>query len=709
MTDLVTGDVSDLTVSDDIEDLEELGDLIEAYFLSDNYRTDRHLSWYRNILFYAGKQYIRRVDNWWQSVPRSRFNRNLPRPVVNQIRVETEALTSVLTANAPKIAVDANSKSFEDKQAAQLAEIVLDAKNYSDNEEELREHIALWAITTGNAYRKDYWDPDAAGGQGDTRVSVPAPFTITVNPQASSDEDIEWIMETNPTSFNEIKRVYGKTGGGFTGRTDEVKPEASYNEAIQRLLSLRSLGEFHSDWTSYGYDSRVFKNYAIVKEWYAKPTVKYPKGRVVVTANGVVLFARNESPYFDAENELWHPYTHFRYLNVPANYQGRTPFTDGVDIQRSINTHYALIELNNQRSAAPQTMLPYQSGVRKGSLSGKPGTVIRYKFNPQAPAAKPEILEGRGLAPDVFNLLGVLENRLSSIMGVHDVLKGDKISGLSTYSSLELLREEANKNMNGPVRRFERMIEAGCRKKLIMIQRFMIEDRENFTLRLQTYNKDVTALMIESFKGADLRGNHSVRVEARSVAPKSNAAQRAALIEGAQYGIFTFDNPIAKAKAAELLGIPLDNDTDVHVKKAEAENDMMRRGEFQATIFDEDDHEIHLMEHKKIYLDPNFMELEGDTQALIKKHIDVHSQKLSQQMQAQEQADMEKFKQMEFIKASAKMEGEEPKLQIERDRVAAENQRVENEGMRDISAATLRTRELDIKTQEGKKNDRENK
>lgn len=698
-------DSSDLTVTDDIKNLDQLGKLIEAYFLSDSYRTDRHLSWYRNVLFYAGKQYIRRNEGWWQSIPRSKFNRNLPRPVINQIRVETEALTSVLTANAPKTVVDPNSKSFTDKQAAQLGEIVLDTKNYADNEEELREKLALWAVTTGNAFRKDYWDPDASGGKGDTRVEIPAPFTMTVNPQASSDQDIEWIMESQPRSFNEIRRVYDREGDGFTGLANTVKAEASYNEAIQRLLSLRSLGEFHSDWT-YGYDDRVFKNYAIVKEWYSKPTVEYPKGRVVVTANGTTLFARDESPYYNEEQNTWHPYTHMNYLNVPGNYWGRTPFTDGIDIQRSINTHYALIELNNQRTASPHVMVPFQAGVHKGTFSGKPGTIWRYKFNPQFPGAKPEVLEGKGLPRDVFALLETFKSELSRIMGVHDVLKGDRISGISNYSSLELLREEANKNMNGPIRRFERMIEAGCRMKLVLLQKFLLKDRENFTLRLQTFSKDITALMIESFKGADLRGNHSVRVVARSIAPKSIAAQRAALIEAAQYGIFTFDSPIARAKAAELLDVPLQSDTDVHVKKADAENDKLRQGEEQATVFDEDDHMIHLVEHKKLYLDPNFMELDASTQENIRNHVDVHNQKLSQQNQMAAKAEMEQFREMEFIKASAKMQGEEPKLQIERDRVAAEGQRVANEGLNNISKSALKQRELDIKaTQEGNKNE----
>lgn len=697
-------DSSDLTVTDNISNLDEIGKLVEAYFLSDSYRTDRHLSWYRNVLFYAGKQYIRRQEGWWQSIPRSKFNRNLPRPVINQIRVETDALTSVLTANAPQVKVDPNSKSFTDKQAAQLAEIVLDAKNYTDKEEELREVLALWAVTSGNAFRKDYWDPDAANGLGDTRVYAPAPFTMTVNPQASSDDDVEWIMETQPTSFNEIRRVYDRTGDGFTGLANTVKSEASYNEAIQRLLSIRSLGEFHSDWT-YGYDDRVFKNMAIVKEWYAKPTVEFPKGRVVVTANGVTLFALDESPYYDQAKNLWHPYTHMRYLNVPGNYWGRTPFTDGIDIQRSINTHYALIELNNQRTASPHVMIPFQSGVHKGTFSGKPGTIWRYKFNPQFPGAKPEVLEGRGLPRDVFALLETFKSELSRIMGVHDVLKGDRISGINNYSSLELLREEANKNMIGPVRRFERMIEKGAMMKLVLLQRFLIKDREDFTMRLQTYNKDVTALMIDSFKGADLRGNHSVRVVAQSIAPKSIAAKRAALIEAAQYGIFTFDNPVVRAQAAELLDVPLNNDTDVHVKKAEAENDLMRQGEPQATVFEEDDHTIHLMEHKKLFLDPNFMELDMETQRLIRKHVEVHNQKLSMQQEAAREAQMEEFREMEFIKASAKMQGEEPKLQIERDRVAAENQRVNNEGLRNISDATLKKRELDIKATQESKNE----
>jgi hypothetical protein len=698
-------DASDLTVVDKVHDPDQLAKLIEAYFLSDSYRTDRHLSWYRNVLFYSGHHYIRRQSNWWQSIPRTKYNRNLPRPVINQIRVEAEALVSVLTANAPAVKVEPNSKSYSDKLAAKLGEIVIDTKDYTDREEETREVSALWAVTTGNAFRKDFWDDEALGGKGDTRTEIPSPFTMSVNPQASSDEDIEWIMETQPRSFNYIRRMYDREGNGYTGLATSVKAEASYNEAIQRLLSIRSLGEFSND-IVYGYDDRVFKNYAIVKEWYGRPTIEYPKGRMVVTANGVLLYSSDESPYFDQEKEIWHPYTHMNYLNVPGNFWGRTPFTDGVDIQRMINTHHALVELNNQRTASPHLLVPYQAGVHKGSYSGKPGTIYRYKFNPQFPGARPEILEGRGLPADVHNHLEVLKQELSRVLGVHDVLKGDKISGINNYSSLELLREEANKNLNGPVRRFERMVEHGCTLKLIWIQKYLRKNNEKFTNRLQVFNRDVTGLDIKAFKGADLKGNHSVRVSARSIAPKSKAAQRAAIIEAAQYGIFTFEDPISRSKAADLLDVPINQEVSVHMHKAESENDYLRQGIFQATTFEEDDHVIHIQEHNKLYLDPNYFELSADAQNFIAEHIKNHADIHQQQQQAAKEAEMEAFKEMEFIKAQAKIEAEQPKLDIERGRVSVEGERVKNESRKNIADNLLKTRELDIKaTQEGKKNE----
>ena len=694
-------DSSDLTVTDQIESLDQLGKLVEAYFLSDSYRTDRHLAWYRNVLFYAGKHYVRRTaDNWWQATPRTRFNRNLPRPVVNQIRVEAEALMSVLTANAPHVKVNPNSKSFADKQSAHLAEIVLDTKDFTDDEEDLRERMALDLVLMGNAFRKDYWDSEADKGQGDTRTELPSPFTMSVNPQASSMKDCEWIMETQPRSFNWIRRVYGREGKGYTNLADTVKAEASYNEAIQRLLSLRALGEFASDW-SYGYDDRVFKNYAIVKEWYAKPTREYPKGRMVVTANGVVLFKLDESPYYDEDKEYWHPYTHVKYLNVPANFWGRTPFTDGVDIQRAINTHYALIELNNQRTATPHVMIPFQAGVHKGTFSGKPGTIWRYKFNPQFPGAKPEILEGKGMPRDVFGLLEILKSELSRVLGVHDVLKGDKISGVNTFSSLELLREEANKNMSGIIRRFERCVEQGSIRKLVLIQKHLRKNRPEFTARLQTYSKDVTAVQIDSFTGADLKGNHSVRVVAQSIAPKSIAAKRGALIEAAQYGIFSFENnPTAMAKAAELLDLPFETGVSVHVKRAEAENDKLKQGIPQPTVFEEDDHQIHIEEHNKLFLDPNFFYLSRDAQVYIEEHIGTHSRILGEQQQAQIEQEMAMLEQTEFIKASAKVQAEQPRIDIEQQRVGVEDKRVDNEGLRNISDASIRTRELDIKAKQ---------
>ena len=49
-----------------------------------------------------------------------------------------------------------------------------------------------------------------------------------------------------------------------------------------------------------------------------------------------------------------------------------------------------------------------------------------------------------------------------------------------------------------------------------------------------------------------------------------------------------------------------------------------------ATVMDQDDHGVHMAEHNKLLLDPNFMLLDAKTQSFIQKHVDVHQKKMQQ-------------------------------------------------------------------------------
>lgn len=714
----VEGDIGDLVLHDKVE-LKELGALIESYYQSDTYRTTRHLDWLRNIYFYHGKHHIRPIQGTtWEVIPKNDRNKRLPRPTINQIRVECNTLINVLTANAPHMDVAPNSRETSDEFAAKLSRIILDSKEFEDDEEELREELATWNVLTGNAFRKDYWNPDAGAiidGQftGDTAVDVVPPFCITVNPQATNRRDLEWIMEHRPRTLSWIRENYGRSEGGFTNMAEKVKADGQTNDAVQALLSCQSLGDYPNR-ISYSTDENSLKNSAIVKEWYARPTKKFPKGRMVVVASGIVLYQKNVNPYADATAKKWHPYSHSKYDLISYSFWGSTPMSGGVDVQRKINTTQALVELNYKTLAVNRIIAPYNAGIKKGTFTGRPGGgLIKYKWNPESSTGgKPEILEGRGLPAEVRYEKADLRSELSRVMGVHEVLKGDKISGIKTYSSLELLREEANKNLHGSVRRFERMIESGGKQKLVLTQRFMKASRPDYAKHLLTLSKDADAIMIKEFKGADLKGNHTVRVRSGSIAPRSQAAKRAGIIEAGQYGILNFDSPLSQVRAAAALGLEIEHDLGPHLQKSRYENEHLRNGKVAVTGDDFDDHEVHLQEHFKLLFNPNFNELDGPTQKNIKDHINFHNDILQQAQQQAREMEIQAMQQIKMIEAEAKIAEKQPAVEVEIMRVQVEAQRVEIEKLKVLANNKIKENELDLKAQEmlknpgGKENDR---
>ena len=701
------GDPADLTFTMDVEDAQVLGKLIEDYYYTDTFRNDRHLAWQQQILFYNGKQYLRRSFEGFEIVPVTRHNRGIPRPVINRIRVECDALIANLTGAAPAISVDPNSDELEDKNAAALGEIILDAKEMEDLEPKNRELLAAWGVMSGNAFKKTTWDSqhgphDERGPLGDTRTEVCSPFSISVNPQASCDEDAEWIMEAYPRTFNWIRTTYGRKGAGYTNMAHLVRQESTYSEGVQRLLSIRSLGELQNSWW-FGNHEGVAKNSAIVKEWYQRPSPEFPKGRVCVVANGVLLYYTEDNPYYHTDTQNWHPFTHFKYLIIPGNYWGRTPMTDGVEIQKMINGRHALIEMNNRRSAVPQILNPRQAGVAKGAFSGKPGTIIDYKYNPAMPGAKPEILEGRGLSNQVYQELTILKDELTSIMGVHDVLKGDKVSGIRNYSSLALLKEEANRNLAPQVNRFERMIEKDAQQKLVLIERFYNTRRPAFRKYLKNKSHDINATMIEDFLGADLKGNNSVRVETNSIVPKSMAAKRAGLLEAAQYGLFPLDNPIDRARAAQIMDLEFSSYVDVHVKKAKWENSQMKKGVFLFTTDQWTDHQVHIEIHNQQLQDPSFYDLDEESQMIMIAHMEEHQKAYSEQQESQRQMALESFREEEQIKNEMAMAKDEPKYQVAREKIGSDDKRTDVERLKVSGEQVDRERDLVLRGQEVQK------
>lgn len=665
----------------------------QAYRLAPFYQQRMAYQWMQSIHFLLGDQHIfyNPASRQFETLPTSKVNDFLPKPVTNFIQPSASTLVSNLTRNKPNADVVPNSPNEKDMSAARIAAKIQDAKWEDDDEQMKHVEAATWAVTCGTVFRKDYWDTSYgkvvripkmqvvpkqyldAQGQiqismheepiydelgspqfdelplGDNSVEMIDPFRMIVDPNASNDTSLSWIMETSIQKIFWIKENYDRDGEGYTGEAKNVKEESNLSTMValrQRLktLSTRGAGSYVGSTAGTSGGPEIFvKNAAIVKELYIRPTKNHPRGQMIVSAGGKILY-RGDSPYYDGSSESWHPYTVFRYETVPGRFWGKSAIEDLVEPQRKINAIDSMIILNRKTMVAPQRLIPHGCGVPEGYWNGAPGLQITYR-PVGANGAKPEVIPGTPLPAQVYQEREVTKTEMSQIARINEVLQGIRPPGVTTYGGLQLLLEQSFNSFAPMIHRWEKFIEKGQTKKLKLIAHRYREPRKEFIDKLRALNKDISDVEIVNFIGADLRNNVQVRIEAGSSIPRSNAAKQQQLMELAQTGVLgnLAQDPVNKQKFLERLGVRgFDQTYEVDVKRAEWENEMLDNGQFQnVMILPFENHQIHSQIHGNRMKEPSFMSLPEDIKQGYMQHAMQTMQILQeQQFQAAQQQAM---------------------------------------------------------------------
>ena len=174
-------------------DIEVLSDFTDIFKQDADYsQTIREITWFRNILFYLGEQWI----SWYaeQNTFGSQFGMNPyePTPVANKIRDHVKSMKALILNKKYTARIWPNSEEQKDKDAAKLGGMALSSLD-NDNcgeIEDVKELIALWVILTGNGFARTYANLDNgmyitdAGGKtiskGEVTIESLLPFSIAV-------------------------------------------------------------------------------------------------------------------------------------------------------------------------------------------------------------------------------------------------------------------------------------------------------------------------------------------------------------------------------------------------------------------------------------------------------------------------------------------------------------------------------------------------
>ncbi|HYE72872.1 MAG TPA: hypothetical protein VEF04_06055, partial [Blastocatellia bacterium] len=334
-----------------------------------------------------------------------------------------------------------------------------------------------------------------------------------------------WITESSIQTLEWIKEQYGKSAPGYTGRVEEVKPDNSLSNAMRRFVNLKTSSGTRSGagYSPSGAESEdVGANTAIVHERYEAPSRKHPKGRMIVVANHIPLYA-GESPYSGPELGDWHPYSEFRWEVLPGRFWGKSPIDDVVEIQKHINSIDAAIILVRKTMAIPQKLIPLDSGIKPGEWNGRPGLEVRFRTSGTPPSTIPSA----GVDAQVFQERAQKLEDMKNISGAVDILKGDRPPGVTAASALEMLYEVGTGKLRPALDRWKMFIESSQKKQLRLLARKYREPRPEFIRLLHSKNRDVPKEAIDRFIGSDLYDNCNVVIEAGSNIPKLQSAEKA--------------------------------------------------------------------------------------------------------------------------------------------------------------------------------------
>jgi hypothetical protein len=672
------------------EDFDALAANIESFYQKDGtVKTRLSYNWDRNHKMLDGDQWLvydgdRETGGLWKRLTVSKANEFIPRPVTNYLFDGYQTLKSYILKNKPRSSVKPNTTNFKDRSAAKIADLCLEANWERLCEQENYEYAAACLLTYGTVFKKDFWDTssaqtvkvprmemrpttDPATGQiigqaehqvvdpetgepqfdelplGDVNTDVIEPYRIAMDPNAANLHKIKWIMEYSIQPLSYIREVYGKQGDGFTGKAEEVMEESALSGSLKRFHQLKNSSGIKNKnilegASSNAGDSKII-NSAVVKEFYEAPSQSYPKGRLIVVANSVVLYA-GDSPYHGQEQGDWHPYSECRWEIVPGRFWGKSPLDAGAEIQKSINSIDAIITLNRKTMAIPQKLIPLGLGIAPGSWTGRPGQEILYR---SGDGTKPEIIPGAGLDASVFQERAQRVDDLKTVMGNMDILKGDRPPGVNAASALNMLYEVGTGKLFPVLDRWKRMVEMSQKKQLKIIARYYKEPREQFIRMLKLKNSELSEQAIDKFIGTDLYDNCNVIVEAGSNIPKLQAAKQAALQEAAQAGVLGLEQPANRSEYQRQMGIVgFDNDIGPDQKRAEWENALLDNIDFspdnKPIVLDVDNHEIHIDVLARRMKEPSFMDASSTVQQAFMAHYAEHQQAI---MQKQHEADMQ--------------------------------------------------------------------
>lgn len=464
--------LSRLPSMDPMTEMALVGKVCDLFFRARDHRRSMLVDWDRNY------RAVHKTKN--ESLRRS----YQPNPKINEIFATFDTLVAWITDQEPTFDVTPSVNpltplySYADSLSQDLKTVMRASWQVDKTAAEV-EKVVWDGFLYGIGFFKTVWDGGAFRGFGNGRITRCDPYSIYPDPDASSMEDLNYIVEARTISKQEIERRFPGAlnrlnTDTFVDDVDKAKNKVSpFNSGNPAMATPGAMiGSTNSAYGLPGQnrslDAVDEPGVTLIECWMRTPITEsdrtYDGWRCVVVAGNRVLMDK-------MGQELWshgqHPYE--RYVPVETGeFYGHAMVEDLIPLQNSINRVLTRIEQNIDLHGSPIMVEDARSGLTRTAVTDKPGQRISVQQGGTVDWLMPPQLHPQ-MAMDIVRFYISEMERLS---GLSAIVRGASPTGRNAQGVIDAVQEAAFVRIRKALRNLSRTIGGSGEKMASMIVEF---------------------------------------------------------------------------------------------------------------------------------------------------------------------------------------------------------------------------------------------
>jgi len=635
---------------------------------SDVTRSVLEMSWFRNILYYLGEQWLSWFSESQTFGRRYSLAGNVPTPVSNIIRDYIRSAKALILNKRYTVRVWPNSMERIDIDAADMGGDVLrwmdSAEDYDI--EDSKEWAAIWMLLTGSGFIRVYPEVDdgvyviGQDGKGITKGRVAAepvfPFNVVVAPLGTKMERKSYVGLKSLKSKEWVEDT-------FHVLMDSNEGEKRYVEYERQLMKLVANV---SPWKMRGVEVDLddkSEELVLYREVEYRPTKDFPKGRYVAMAGETIVKQVDQMPIPAGKDGSWdYSVVHFQYNYTPGSFWPTSGVDDLISPQNTINEIDQGLNINRKSLGRPMVLTPAQLTLKRLSSKGQGILAVEYDGR-NAGGAHPSFQQGIPYPEQVLKERDIARMTAQDAGGdPKNIMRGQVPTAGASGVLADSLREAAEASHSPDVTRFYRKWGKVQRLRLTVAQSLFTEKR---MIKIPGEGNQVK---VRAFKGADLKNNNDVRLELDNSMSATQAGRNEIMLKLIQAGFFgdLAMQPRLRRDVGKKLGMgTIPDEENLHQDKAEVENSIIAFGgpedikhlalpsapfpddDGSPIIDDEsgdvftlfpktydptfrfDNHAVHAKVLLEFILSREFQDLDKERQLWARAHLDMHEAAMS--------------------------------------------------------------------------------